>query len=216
MKIELLKILEEEKIKEYYKELERKLDIEYLNKTIYPKKENIFKAFELIEGDLKVVLLGQDPYHQPKQAQGLAFSTPEEIKTPPSMRNILKGIKEDLAKDSKCMNGDLTSWSKQGVLLLNTTLTVEDSKPNSHQNIGWSEFTDNVIKGISDNFNNVVFILWGGNAHSKVKLIDKEKHLILKSVHPSPLSAHRGFFENKHFSTTNKYLKEKEKETIVW
>jgi uracil-DNA glycosylase len=212
----LLNILLEEQQKDYFKHLMNNLEGEYLSKTIYPKKENIFNAFNLIESDLKVVILGQDPYHQPNQAQGLAFSTPRDIKNPPSMVNILKGIESDLGKPSKCIDGDLTSWAKQGVLLLNTILTVEDSKPKSHEKLGWYEFSDNIIKEISDNFKNVVFILWGGPAHKKEGLIDCDKHLIIKEVHPSPLSAYRGFFHSKQFSDTNKYLKLHNKTPIQW
>lgn len=216
MNKQLEKILKQEQNKPYYKELIKKVKQEYKNNTIYPQQKNIFSAFELIEGDLNVVILGQDPYHQPNQAQGLAFSTPAGIKNPPSMVNILKGIQCDLNIPSKCQDGDLTPWAKQGVLLLNTILTVQDSKPKSHEKLGWYEFTDNIIKSISNDFENVVFILWGGPAHKKEKLIEKNKHLIIKEVHPSPLSVYRGFYDSKQFTQTNDYLKSVNKKQIEW
>src|SRR5574344_766714 len=148
----------------------------------------------------KDVILGQDPYHGFGQAQGLAFSTPANIKNPPTMQNIVKEIQSDLGKKSICEDGDLTPWAKQGVLLLNTILTVEESKPKSHHNLGWEVFTDNVIKYISDNCKDTIFILWGSPAISKTKLIDTKKHHILTAPHPSPLSSYRGFFGCKHFS----------------
>ena len=210
-------IIENEKQKDYYKSLKEEIDKRYETSKVFPEKKNIFKAFSLsrIE-DLKVVILGQDPYHGFGQAQGLSFSTPANIKNPPSMMNILKEINDDLGKKSICEDGDLTPWATQGVLLLNTILTVEESLPKSHHNLGWEIFTDNIIKYISDNCNDVVFILWGSPAISKSKLIDKKKHHILTSPHPSPLSSYRGFFGCKHFSKTNEILKNLGKKEINW
>ena len=210
-------IIENEKQKDYYKSLKEEIDKRYETSKVFPEKKNIFKAFSLSKiEDLKVVILGQDPYHGFGQAQGLSFSTPADIKNPPSMMNILKEINDDLGKKSICEDGDLTPWATQGVLLLNTILTVEESLPKSHHNLGWEIFTDNIIKYISDNCNDVVFILWGSPAISKSKLIDKKKHHILTSPHPSPLSSYRGFFGSKHFSKTNEILKNLGKKEINW
>ena len=210
-------IIDLEKQKDYYKSLEKEINKRYKTTTVFPEKQNIFKAFSLTKLDnLKVVILGQDPYHGFGQAQGLAFSTPANIKNPPSMQNILKEIQSDLGKKSICEDGDLTPWAKQGVLLLNTILTVEESKPKSHHNLGWEVFTDNVIKYISDNCEDTIFILWGSPAISKTKLIDTKKHHILTAPHPSPLSSYRGFFGCKHFSQTNNILKSLNKEAIIW
>ena len=210
-------IIDLEKQKDYYKKLKEEIDKRYETTTVFPEKQNIFKAFFLTKLDnLKVVILGQDPYHGFGQAQGLAFSTPANIKNPPSMQNILKEIQSDLGKKSICEDGDLTPWAKQGVLLLNTILTVEEAKPKSHHNLGWEVFTDNIIKYISDNCEDTIFILWGSPAISKTKLIDTKKHHILTAPHPSPLSSYRGFFGCKHFSQTNNILKSLNKETIIW
>ena len=210
-------IIDLEKQKDYYKKLKEEIDKRYETTTVFPEKQNIFKAFSLTKLDnLKVVILGQDPYHGFGQAQGLAFSTPANIKNPPSMQNILKEIQSDLGKKSICKDGDLTPWAKQGVLLLNTILTVEEAKPKSHHNLGWEVFTDNIIKYISDNCEDTIFILWGSPAISKTKLIDRKKHHILTAPHPSPLSSYRGFFGCKHFSQTNNILKSLNKEPIVW
>lgn len=210
-------IVDLEKQKDYYKSLEKEINKRYETTTVFPEKQNIFKAFSLTKLDnLKVVILGQDPYHGFGQAQGLAFSTPANIKNPPSMQNILKEIQSDLGKKSICEDGDLTPWAKQGVLLLNTILTVEEAKPKSHHNLGWEVFTDNVIKYISDNCEDTIFILWGSPAISKTKLIDTKKHHILTAPHPSPLSSYRGFFGCKHFSQTNDILKSLNKEAIIW
>ena len=210
-------IIDLEKQKDYYKKLKEEIDKRYETTTVFPEKQNIFKAFFLTKLDnLKVVILGQDPYHGFGQAQGLAFSTPANIKNPPSMQNILKEIQSDLGKKSICEDGDLTPWAKQGVLLLNTILTVEEAKPKSHHNLGWEVFTDNIIKYISDNCKDTIFILWGSPAISKTKLIDRKKHHILTAPHPSPLSSYRGFFGCKHFSKTNEILKNLGKEQINW
>lgn len=206
-----------EKQKDYYKNLKNEIDKKYEETIVFPKKENIFKAFTLTKLDnLKVVILGQDPYHGVGQAQGLAFSTPSNIKNPPSMQNILKEIESDLGRKSVCENGDLTTWAEQGVLLLNTVLTVQESKAGSHQKLGWEIFTDNIIKYISQNCNDIVFLLWGSPAIKKSNLIDKNRHHILTSAHPSPLSAYRGFFGCKHFSKTNDILKTLNKKEIIW
>ena len=209
-------IIESEQQKEYYKKLKKIIDERYQTTEVYPPKEKIFNAFSLCKYEnLKVVILGQDPYHQKGQAQGLAFPTPANVKNPPSMVNILKEIVDDVGS-SICVDGDLTPWAKQGVLLINTVLTVEDSLPNSHQNIGWEIFTDNIIKHISDNQHGVVFLLWGSPALKKSKLIDEKKHHILSAPHPSPLSSYRGFFGCKHFSKTNEILKRLGRSEIIW
>ena len=206
----------EEQTKDYYKELMKKVDDAYSSSIVFPAKEKIYYSFSLtpLEG-LKVVILGQDPYHGVNQAQGLAFSTPANIKNPPSMVNILKEINTDIGK-STCEDGDLSSWAKDGVLLINAILTVEESKPKSHHKFGWEIFTDNLIKFISTNSKDIVFILWGANAIKKKKIIDKTKHHILISVHPSPLSVYRGFFGCKHFSKTNDILRKIGKKEINW
>ncbi|MCP4970206.1 MAG: uracil-DNA glycosylase [Arcobacter sp.] len=206
-----------EKQKQYYKDLKKEIDSRYKMSTVYPSQDDIFNAFNKTPIDnLKVVILGQDPYHSIGQAQGLSFSTPSNIKNPPSMVNILKEIKDDLKKDSICTNGDLTPWADQGVLLLNTILTVEESKPKSHHKLGWEIFTDNIIKHISKNCEDVIFILWGAPAIKKDKIIDKSKHYILTAPHPSPLSSYRGFFGCKHFSKTNEILENIDKKPILW
>lgn len=210
-------IINIEKKKPYFKQLENFIEEKYSTTTVFPKKEDIYKAFELTQfKDIKVVILGQDPYHGANQAQGLAFSTSANIKNPPSMQNILKEIHSDLGKKSICEDGDLTPWAKQGVLLLNTILTVEEAKPKSHHNLGWEVFTDNIIKYISDNYKDTLFILWGSGAISKTKLIDTKKHHILTAPHPSPLSSYRGFFGCKHFSKANEILINLKKEPILW
>lgn len=206
----------EEQSKEYYKRLMIEVDKAYENSVVFPPKDKIFYAFSLTPlENLKVVILGQDPYHGAGQAQGLAFSTPFNITNPPSMRNMLKEIEDDIGS-SVCQNGDLTSWAKDGVLLINAILTVEESKPKSHHKLGWEIFTDNLIKFISNNCKDIVFILWGSSAIKKEKIIDISKHHILSGVHPSPLSAYRGFFGCKHFSKTNNILKSLKKTQINW
>lgn len=184
--------------------------------TIYPFEINVFKAFELCEFDkLSVVILGQDPYHGDGQAHGLSFSVPKGQALPPSLRNIFKELYDDLhIPISK--NGNLESWAKQGVLLLNSILTVERNKPGSHRNIGWEKITDQVIQLISQKKENLVFILWGNFAINKLRLIDQSKHLVLTAAHPSPLSAYKGFFGCRHFSKANAYLKRHNKPIISW
>ena len=210
-------IIKKEEEQEYYKKLQTQIDKKYETSTVFPSKDKIFNAFTKTPLDnLKVVILGQDPYHGAGQAQGFSFSTPKEIKNPPSMQNILKEIKEDLGKDSSCLDGDLTPWAKEGVLLLNTILTVEESKPKSHHKLGWEIFTDNIIKYISANCEDIIFLLWGSPAIAKTKLIDSSKHHILTAPHPSPLSSYRGFFGCKHFSKTNEILDSLGKKQINW
>lgn len=206
--------LSEEFEKEYFSSLLNFVEIQYQETICFPKKDNIFSAFNLCPlQNLKVVLLGQDPYHGQGQANGLAFSVNEGVALPPSLINIFKEIEDDLGE--KPRSGDLTSWAEQGVLLLNSVLSVESGKPTSHNNKGWEIFTDSVIHRISERCENVVFLLWGGYAKKKVKLINPKKHLILVSGHPSPLSANRGYwFGNQHFSKTNDYLISKGKSPI--
>lgn len=186
-------------------------------KTIYPPSGQIFTAFNLTPlKSVKVVILGQDPYHGPGQSHGLSFSVPASLKKlPPSLKNIYKELNVDLGLPI-ATTGDLTPWAKQGVLLLNAMLTVERKKAGSHQKQGWETFTNNVIKLLSDHCENVVFVLWGAYAQKKESLIDSRKHLILKGIHPSPLSAHRGFFGSKPFSYINQYLRDNKKKEINW
>ena len=198
-----------------FSEMEAFLEEAYQNTTVYPARENVYQAFDLTPLDnVKVVILGQDPYHGPNQAHGLAFSVQPDAKFPPSLRNIYKELESDIG--CKRTSPHLQDWAKEGVLLLNTVLTVEAHKAHSHKNIGWEIFTNEIIKSISRELEDVVFILWGKPAQEKIKLIDTESHHIIKSVHPSPLSAHRGFFGSKPFSETNQFLKSKGKEPINW
>lgn len=189
-----------------YKKIREFLKTEYFTREVYPPMEEIFNAFKLTPySNIKAVILGQDPYHEPGEAHGLCFSVRQGTKMPPSLQNIYKELKSDLSID----NGDktdLTPWAKQGVFLLNTTLTVRRGQANSHQNCGWTEFTDEVIKIINERQTPVVFILWGRNACNKKALIDTNRHLVLESAHPSPLSAYNGFFGCRHFSKTNDFL----------
>lgn len=212
-----LKVLKEEFEKDYFVELKKQLKEEKKQYKIFPPGPEIFSAFNHTPFDqVKVVIIGQDPYHGEGQANGLCFSVKEGIAHPPSLINIFKEIESDLGH-AYPKSGDLTPWAKQGVLLLNATLTVRQADANSHQNIGWQKFTDAVIQKISEERGGVVFLLWGGFAQKKGKKIDSKKHLILKTGHPSPLSANRGFwFGNKHFSTTNEFLIEKGLTPIDW
>lgn len=214
------RLLQSEFSKDYFVGLADFVKNAYKAKTIYPAPKNIFRAFDMSPSPtVKVVILGQDPYHGnvegKPQAQGLSFSVPKSFPLPPSLLNIFKELQADLGGDLR-RNGDLEDWAKQGVLLLNATLTVEAHKAGSHQGKGWEQFTDEVIKILSDNTENIVFILWGSYARSKKSLIDTEKHFIIESPHPSPLSAHRGFFGSKPFSKTNVYLKEHQLQPINW
>lgn len=190
---------------------------EYASGTCYPPGSLIFNAFNLCPFDrVKVVIIGQDPYHEPRQAQGLSFSVAEGVPFPPSLLNIFKEIEQDLGKPIP-PSGDLTRWARQGVLLLNATLTVRAHQAASHQRHGWEEFTDAAIRALNTDRQNLVFILWGGFARSKASLIDRSRHLILESVHPSPLSANRGgWFGNHHFSQCNAYLQAHGEEPIEW
>lgn len=202
--------------KPYFQNLADFVKQEYKSKKIYPPAKNIFAAFNASSFDkTKVVIIGQDPYHGPNQANGLCFSVSEEVTTPPSLKNIYKEIENDLGKKMPA-SGNLERWAQQGVLLLNATLTVEAGKAASHQNKGWEEFTDAVIKILNEEKHNLVYLLWGSYAQKKGEIIDRKNNLVLESVHPSPLSAHRGFFGNKHFSKTNAYLIMHGKEAIGW
>ena len=196
---------------------EKLLNLKKNNIIFYPMSNKIFNAFNLTPfNEVKVVILGQDPYHGPNQAHGLCFSVPSSVKPPPSLVNIFKELKSDIGKEIDFQNGNLENWARQGVFLLNSSLTVEQSKPLSHQDYGWLEFTDKVISLINNELKNIVFILWGSYAQSKIKLIDSEKHLILTAPHPSPLSAHRGFFGSKPFSKTNAFLQSKQIDMVMW
>jgi uracil-DNA glycosylase len=213
-----LKHLKDEFNKPYMVNLKAKLQNLKKNKIIfYPPGSLIFNSFNLTPLEkIKVVILGQDPYHGPGQAHGLCFSVPEGVRPPPSLLNIYKELESDLGKKVNIQNGNLEAWANQGVFLLNTTLTVEKSKPLSHQDLGWSKFTDKVIALINKELKNIVFILWGSHAQTKKNLIDLNKHHILTSPHPSPLSAHRGFFGSKPFSKTNDFLESKQIDKINW
>ena len=210
-----LKFLEEELRKPYISQLEQFLESQYKDgKVIYPEENNIFRAFDLVPLEkVKVVILGQDPYHGEGEAHGLCFSVRKGTKPPPSLVNIFKELKTDCDAEYE---GDLTRWADQGVLLLNSVLTVEKDAAGSHRNKGWEQLTDKIISVISENCDSVVFILWGAYAQQKAKLIDGDKHLILESVHPSPLSSYRGFFGSKPFSKANDWLKSRKAKEIIW
>ena len=211
------KVLETEFNSSYFLSLIDFVKHQYATQICYPKGNHIFSAFDRCKFDqVKVVIIGQDPYHGAGQANGLCFSVNDGIPFPPSLLNIFKEIQNDLGKPFP-ISGNLERWADQGVLLLNATLTVEQSKPGSHQNKGWETFTNAVIKAVSDYKENVVFLLWGGFAKTKTSLIDTKKHFILTSGHPSPMSANRGYwFGNKHFSKTNEFLKSKGLKEIEW
>lgn len=210
------KALTDELTQEYIPILEKSIENKYLNQTVYPPKENVFTAFNLCPlKKVKVVILGQDPYHGLNQAHGLSFSVPADQKIPPSLQNIYKEIKNDIGS-LKQTTGNLESWAKQGVLLLNATLTVAAGTPGSHQGLGWEQFTDAAIRKISDEKQDVVFLLWGRYAMAKESLIDQSKHLVLKAPHPSPFSAYTGFFGCRHFSQSNKYLEKTGQNAIDW
>jgi uracil-DNA glycosylase len=208
-------VLEEEFKKDYFKKLGMFIKDEYKNKMIFPPYENIFDALRFTDYDeVKVVVLGQDPYHGLGEAHGLSFSVRENVKMPPSLQNIFKELYNDLG--IKRTKSDLTDWAKGGVLLLNSIMTVEKDKPLSHKNKGWETFTDTVISKLNEREEPVIFLLWGSFARSKKELITNNKHKIIESVHPSPLSASRGFFGSKPFSKINNYLKSIDKEEINW
>lgn len=204
--------------KDYFLKLMQDVENEYANSVCYPSKELIFHAFEKCKlDDLKVVIIGQDPYHGEGEANGLCFSVNDGVKIPPSLKNIFAEINSDFDSIFLPTNGNLERWAKQGILLLNAGLTVRKDEANSHKHLKWNVFTDNLIQYISENYENVVFLLWGSFAHKKGLKINREKHLVLETGHPSPLSANRGFwFGNKHFSQTNDYLKSIEKNQIDW
>lgn len=200
----------------YFIALKTRLSSAYASETVFPPEVDIFKAFTLCPfTNVKVVILGQDPYHGPGQAHGLAFSVQDGVKPPPSLQNIFKEVRSDIGSPEK-NSGNLEPWATQGVLLLNTTLTVAAGTPGSHANWGWTHFTDAVIKALSTEREQIVFLLWGKHAEAKESLIDTKKHHVLKAPHPSPLSAHRGFLGCRHFSQTNHYLQSHGIQPIVW
>jgi uracil-DNA glycosylase len=204
--------------KEYVLHLQEAVQLAYQNSSCYPPKDLLFSAFDYCTFDeVKVVILGQDPYHGPGEAHGLAFSVPDGVRIPPSLTNIYREMATDLDRLMLPSSGNLTPWAKQGVLLLNATLTVEKDKPNSHAKMGWQQFTSAVIELLSAQKENLVFLLWGNFAQQKGKQIDRNKHLVLECGHPSPLSANQGkWFGNKHFSKANAYLKEHNIPPIEW
>lgn len=203
--------------RKYLLEILHFLSLERLKKDIYPPQKEIFKAFFLTEfNNIKVVILGQDPYYKYNQANGLAFSVNKNVNIPPSLKNIYKEITIDLSKNYNFEHGDLKGWAKQGVFLLNSILTVESGKPGSHSHIGWQNFTDMVIYIINKYLNGVVFLLWGRISRKKEKIINSDKHYILQASHPSPLSAYNGFFGCRHFSKTNRLLIMQKKIPINW
>ena len=210
------KALAEEFSKPYFVNLVTKIDSSYKKGPVFPSQENIFKALNLCPlNNVKVVILGQDPYHGAGQAHGLAFSVPDNIKIPPSLKNIYKEIQSDIGKPI-VETGNLESWAEQGVLLLNATLTVLPEQPGSHQGLGWETFTNAIIKIISEQKEHIVFLLWGKYAQAKAELIDQSKHLILTAPHPSPFSAYTGFFGCRHFSKTNEFLRAHKHAPIIW
>ncbi|TKB99031.1 uracil-DNA glycosylase [Pedobacter cryophilus] len=213
-----LAVLKDEFEKDYMKELKQFLiDEKKKGNQVYPKSDDIFNAFTLTPfNQVKVVIIGQDPYHGQNQAHGLSFSVQKGVKNPPSLQNIFKELVTDINGFITPSHGDLSTWAKQGVLLLNASLTVNAGQPGSHQDRGWEHFTNEVIKTISDRKENIIFILWGKFAQLKEGLIDASKHHIIKSPHPSPFSAYTGFFGSKPFSKTNEILKSLEKEEINW
>jgi uracil-DNA glycosylase len=211
------KVLSTEFDKAYFKELSDFVRAEYTTNKVYPPPKFVFRAFELTPFDkVKVVILGQDPYHGAGQANGLCFAVNSGVRLPPSVQNIYKEIKSDLGKPSQYQSGDLEEWARQGVLLLNATLTVRAKTPGSHQKKGWEQFTDAVVKTLSDQKENLVFILWGAYAQKKGQVIDSTRHLVINSPHPSPFSAHTGFFGSRPFSKCNDYLALTGQESIIW
>ncbi|WP_242918292.1 uracil-DNA glycosylase [Pontibacter liquoris] len=210
------KVLQDEFEKPYFHQLVSFVKDEYTSQKVYPAGNHVFNAFLLCPFDkVKVVILGQDPYHGPKQANGLAFSVSDDVRIPPSLLNIFKEIKNDLGKDMPA-TGNLERWAEQGVLLLNATLTVRAGDAGSHQKKGWEEFTDAVVKKVNDLKEHVVFMLWGAYAQKKGAFIDESRHLVLRAAHPSPFAADRGFFGTHHFSKANKYLEAHGEKPINW
>ncbi|MGY3724340.1 Uracil-DNA glycosylase [Granulicatella balaenopterae] len=209
-------LLQEEQAKDYYHELQNFIAHERLTKTIFPPEEEVFNAFHYTPyQDVKVVILGQDPYHGERQSHGLSFSVKKGVKIPPSLRNIYQELEADLGIKAP-NHGELTSWAQQGVLLLNTVLTVEKAKANSHRGKGWEKFTDQVIRLLNEREEPIIFVLWGNPAKTKKAFIDTTKHKIIESTHPSPLSAYRGFLGSKPFSQINQQLIKWDKEPINW
>lgn len=211
-------ILNEEKQQPYFQQLVQFVDAQRAaGKTIYPPQQDVFNAFALTELDkVKVVILGQDPYHGPNQAHGLCFSVQAGVKIPPSLLNIYKELASDISGFVIPQHGFLQSWAEQGVLMLNTVLTVEQAQAHSHAKIGWEQFTDVVIQLLSEHCNGLVFLLWGSHAQKKGAVVDKQKHHVLSAPHPSPLSAYRGFFGCKHFSQSNQILLQQDSAPINW
>ncbi len=206
----------QEQSKDYYKKIVSYIEEDKQKYTIYPNKEDIFNAFKYSKlENIKCCILGQDPYHGPNQAHGLSFSVKDNVEIPPSLKNIFKELNSDLNIDIPTY-GNLKTWAKQGVMLLNSSLTVRKSEPNSHSKIGWQIFTDNAIRILNEKENPIVFILWGNNARSKKSIITSKKHLIIESAHPSPLSAYNGFFGSKPFSKTNDFLIANNMDPINW
>ncbi len=211
------KVLEPEFEKDYFKKLADFVKDEYKSATVYPPPKFVFRAFELTPFDqVKVVILGQDPYHGEGQANGLCFAVSKGVRLPPSLQNIYKEIEENTGKKPVSLTGDLENWAKQGVLLLNATLTVRAHEPGSHQNVGWEVFTDAVVQVLSEQKENLVFILWGSYAQKKGAVIDTKKHLVIKSAHPSPFSAYNGFFGSKPFTKCDLYLLAHGETPIIW
>lgn len=209
-------ILKEEYKKDYFKNIVMFINKEYKEKTIFPPKSSILRAFKLTDyDDVKVVILGQDPYHGVNEANGLAFSVSKGVRLPPSLQNIYKELRDDLGIEVST-NGDLEKWAREGVLLLNSVFTVEKDKPASHKDIGWEQFSDEVIKKVNEKKTPVVFILWGNFAKSKAKYITNNIHLVITSPHPSPFSAYSGFFGSKPFSKTNEFLRKNNIKEIDW
>lgn len=208
-------VLKEEMAKDYFKRLGIFIKNEYKSKMIFPPYENVFDALRFTDyNEVKVIILGQDPYHGLGEAHGLSFSVKDGVRKPPSLQNIIKELDNDLGIKREA--SDLTDWAKQGVLLLNSIMTVEKDKPLSHKDKGWEMFTDAIIKKLNDREDPVIFLLWGSYARSKKEFITNKKHYIIESVHPSPLSAHRGFFGSKPFSKINDFLEKNNKEKINW
>jgi len=215
--MEWSEIIDLERQKPYFIALKEAVDERYARGAVYPPRNAIFNAFAKCPFEqTNIIILGQDPYHGEGQAMGLCFSTPSSIQNPPSMVNIFKEIEQDLGHPSQCLNGDLTPWAEQGVLLLNTILTVDAGRAKSHHNLGWEVFTDTIISTLSTQKEGLIFLLWGSNAIAKTRLIDTQKHHILTAPHPSPLSAYRGFFGSRHFSQCNAILQNSNRKVIQW
>lgn len=210
------KVLGDEVEKPYFKTLSAFVKKQYASYAVYPPPQDIFRAFDMCPFDeVKVVILGQDPYHGAGQANGLSFAVHTDVPLPPSLKNIFKEIESDMGVTPRA-DGDLSRWASQGVLLLNATLTVRASSPGSHQKVGWESFTDKAVQALSEQKEHLVFLLWGNYAKEKGKIIDRRKHCVLEAAHPSPFSAYHGFFGCKHFSQANEYLKQKGKKEIDW